>query len=227
MRENNVNKLRVKDFLSRCGTAHAVLILGALLSALGLMSSANAGTIYTYTGPDYTVCGGTYCIGGPYALSVKFETALTGNALDNMSFTNITSTITSYEFTDNSGLVLNNFNNASGQLDIEMSTNGSGNIEAWFAGAYTLGANTQMQTNWNSPRGLIPGADFSETAPNFAGDFGWVRRTEPGTWGVAASTIPEPSTFVLLGAGLLFFGSLLSHESLRAQNRRGSRSAHK
>src|SRR5437773_12304319 len=47
------------------------------------------GTIYTYTGKDYTTCGGTYCNGGPYALAVTFGTTLAGNALYNLPVTNI------------------------------------------------------------------------------------------------------------------------------------------
>ena len=67
--------------------------------------TVKAGTItYNYTGNDYTTCAGTYCTGGPYALSVAFTTTLTGSALANLPFTNITSTVTSFAFTDGSGL---------------------------------------------------------------------------------------------------------------------------
>lgn len=210
-----MNTLTGRNFLSRLRAARAVLIAGAVF-AMGLAPSAKAGTIYTYVGNDYTTCGGIYCTGGPYALSVTFETTLTGNALANLPFTDITATITAYAFTDGSGLTLDDGNNASGQLDIEISTNASGSIVAWFAGAYTSPANTQMQTNWNSPFGFIPGADFSETTPSFAGDYGFIPN-DPGTWEMKVSTIPEPSTFVVLATGLLVFGIVLA--------RRGSRIA--
>ena len=55
-------------------------------------------------------------------------------------------------------------------------------------------ANTQMQTNWNTPVSFSPGADFSETTADFLGDFGFVPNN-PGTW--AMTTVPEPSTVVL------------------------------
>jgi len=124
----------------------AEVISGALFT-IGLTPSVKAGTIYTYTGKDYTTCGGTYCNGGPYALAVTFGTTLAGNALYNLPVTNINATITSFDFTDGSGLTLDNSNNASGYADIEISTDASGNIVAWFVGAYTFAANTQMQTN--------------------------------------------------------------------------------
>jgi len=178
--------------------------------------SAKADTIYTYTGNDYATCGGTYCSGGPYALSVKFDTTLTGNALDSLPFTDITATIASFKFTDGSGLTLDNSNNASGTLQIEISTGASGNILTWFVGAYTSSANTQMQTNWDSPSGFIPGADFSETTPFFAGDFGFISN-KPGPWGMV--TTPEPSTFVLLFVGMGMIGVFRLRKRCREDRR--------
>jgi hypothetical protein len=177
-----------------------LLPLVLLLTVPALVPSAKADSIYTYTGNNYTICGGTYCTGGPYALSIVFSTTLTGSALNNLPFTNVTSTISSYTFTDGSGLTLTQSNNASGTLNISISTNASGNIVSWFVGAYTLNAIVQMQTNWNSPLGFIPGADFSETTPNFAGNFGFIGNN-PGTW-TSAAPVPEPPSFRLLGTGL-------------------------
>lgn len=53
-------------------------------------------------------------------------------------------------------------------------------------------ATTQMQSNWGSPFSFHPGADFSETTPNFAGNFGFID-SDPGTW--SETTVPEPSTY--------------------------------
>ncbi len=77
---------------------------------VGSKAPVEAGEIYTYTGNNYgqtdgTTCHGTYCTGGPYSLSVRFETTLTGSALANLSMSpigdipptgNITPTITSF-----------------------------------------------------------------------------------------------------------------------------------
>jgi hypothetical protein len=176
-------------------------IIFAALIAMHLAPSAMADTIYTYTGNDYTICGGTYCSGGPYALSAMFDTTLMGNALDNLSFTDITTTVTSFKFTDGSGLTLNK--SSATYSDIEIATNASGNVTAWFVGAYANSANTQMQTNLNSPHGFIPGADFSETTANFAGNYGFVP-ANPGTWTI--SSVPEPETYAMLLAGLGLIG---------------------
>jgi hypothetical protein len=209
--ENTMNTVTAKNFRSRLGAARSVLLIAGALFAMELAPSAKADTVYTYTGNDYTSCGGTYCTGGPYALAITFDTTLTGSALVNLAFTNITATITSFKFTDGSGLTLDNTNDlVLGSPDIQISTNASGNIVAWFAGAYTFPATTQMQTNWDSPFGFIPGADFSETAPSFAGDFGFLFN-DPGTWSMVSTTAtPEPSTLLLLATGLLGFGIVLA-----------------
>ena len=199
-RENNMNTFTAKSFLSRLGPPGAMLLTVALF-AMGLAPTAKAGTIYTYTGNAYTTCGGTYCTGGPYALSVAFTTTLTGSSLVNLPYTDISATITSFSFTDGSGLTIH-----SNLQFMDISTNASGNISTWLTGACGATCNTQMQTNWNSPVGFNPGADFSETTPNFAGSYGIVL-ANPGTW-VASSSIPEPSTFVLLAGGLLVLGTV-------------------
>jgi len=194
-----------KHFSSRLRVSRVVLLpIAVALFAMYPAPAAKAATLYTYTGNNYTACGGTYCNGGPYSLSVSFLTTLDGNALVNLPFTDITTTITAFKFSDGSGLSFNNTNSVPGQLEIQISTNTSGNIVTWFVGADTLPADTQMQTNWNSPFGFIPGADFSETTPNFAGDYGFIFN-DPGTW-VMQVTTPEPSTVVLLATGLLVLG---------------------
>jgi PEP-CTERM motif len=195
-----MNTFTTKSYLSRLGSPVAMLLTSALV-AIFLTPSAKAGTIYTYTGNAYTTCGGTYCSGGPYALSVAFTTTLTGSSLANLPYTDISATITSFTFSDGSGLTLH-----SNLQFLDISTNASGKISTWLIGACGTTCDTQMQTNWHSPVGFNPGADFSETTANFAGNYGIVL-ANPGTW-VASSTIPEPSTFVLLAIGLLVFGTV-------------------
>jgi len=195
-----MNTFTTKSYLSRLGSPGAMLLTGALF-AIFLAPSAKAGTIYTYTGNAYTTCGGTYCTGGPYALSVAFTTTLTGSSLANLPYTDISATITSFTFSDGNGLTIQ-----SSLQSLDISTNVSGNISTWLIGVCGATCNIQMQTNWHSPFGFIPGADFSETTASFAGNYGIVFGN-PGTW-VASSTIPEPSTFVLLAIGLLVFGTV-------------------
>jgi hypothetical protein len=194
-----------------------VVTLFMMLMVCCVAPSAKADTVYTYTGNDYTFCGGTYCTGGPYALSIMFDTTLTGTALNNLPLTNINATITSFKFTDGSGLTLDNSNDLIvGSPEIDISTNASGNIVAWFVLAYNF-PGTQMETFWDWPLNFIPGApllrprgaDFSETTDIFAGDYGFIGN-DPGTWRMGVLTTPEPSTFLLLATGLLVFGIVLA-----------------
>jgi hypothetical protein len=201
---DNMKTFTAESFLSPLRAARAVLLAGALF-AMGLVPSAKAGTIFTYTGNNYTTCGGTYCTGGPYALSVAFTTTLMGSSLANLPYTDISATITSFTFTDGSGLTLH-----SNLQSLDISTNASGNISTWLIGACGTTCDTQMQTNWHSPFGFIPGADFSETTAGFAGNFGFIS-SDPGSWG----RTPEPSTFVLLAIGLLVFGIVLPRRAGR------------
>ena len=157
------------------------LVLASLLSFAAVASAA--GTTYTYYGNAYSTCGGTYCTGGPYALSIEFTTTLTGNALASLPFTDITSTITSFRFTDESGLTIDKNNALYKQFSI--STNASGNLVAWLIEGCGGSCNIQMQTNWKSPSGFAPGADFSETTASFAGSYGFIGN-DPGAW--SAST---------------------------------------
>ena len=191
-----MNLFAAQGILSRARTAPRGLLTAALL-VIGLVSSAPAATIYTYTGHNYTSCGGAYCTGGPYSLSITFATTLMGSALDNLPFTDITSTITSFVFTDGSGLRVDQ-NTVGVRTSISLSTDASGHIVNWFAGGYANSAQVQMQTNWQSPSGFIPGADFSETTASFAGDYGFVG-SNPGTW----TSTPDPASGTLLGTGLL------------------------
>ncbi|MBV8117283.1 MAG: hypothetical protein JOZ01_04855 [Candidatus Eremiobacteraeota bacterium] len=169
-------------FLGGCGTgSQSAFNPGSAGTATIPISPMLVGTHYIYTGETYKKCGGTYCSGGPYALHFNFTTSLTGSELDSLSNDDITTTVTSYKFTDGSGLTISKKHGAS--FDLVISTDASGNITAWFAGAClaTTSCNTQMQTNWHSTKGFVPGADFSETTLSFKGSYGFIGR-DPGTW---------------------------------------------
>jgi hypothetical protein len=201
--------LRAKSLIVHARTTRHLLLTTALF-AMGCASSAPAGTIYTYIGHNYTLCAGTYCTGGPYALSATFATTLSGSALDNLPFTAITPTVISFVFTDGSGLSIDQ-NTGGARTSISISTDGSGNIVSWLAGAYANSAEVQMQTNWHSPFGFIPGADFSETTAFFAGSYGFVGNN-PGTWTIT----PDPASGTLLGSGLLGLLALAARKKHQA-----------
>ncbi|MFH0730222.1 MAG: DUF4214 domain-containing protein [Pseudomonadota bacterium] len=157
------------------------VILMSLMIELALSAFAQANTTYIYVGNEYSKCQGSYCLGGPYALSVKFVTTLSGDELVNMPFTDITPTVISFEFTDGSGRLTVNQNAIGGYASFEISTDASGRIITWLVGGYANNAETQMQTNWNTYYSFHPGADFSETSSSFSGDYGF-NSNNPGTW---------------------------------------------
>jgi hypothetical protein len=155
-------------------------------------------TAYNYTGGAYNKCGGSYCTGGPYYLSVDFVAA---TAPADLPYTDITSSVVSFTFTDRSGLTVNN-NNAT-YKDFVISTDSSGKVVTWFLTSCGSTCNIQMQTNWDSPVGFIPGEDFSETTANLAGNYGFIY-DDPGVWS-ASPVAPFPASQITTTAsGLLF-----------------------
>lgn len=155
-------------------------------------STAKADTFFTYTGNNYTECALSYCSGGPYSLSITFDSTLTGAALDNLNFQNIRSTIKSYSFSDGSGLDLTQRNSSINGFQFNIETDATGNITSWLVGGCGNGpCSTQVQTNWNSPFGFQPGADFSETALSFSGSYGF-SPDNPGSWLPAQGTAQDP-----------------------------------
>jgi len=136
-----------------------------------------------------------------YALSVTFTTTLTGSALVNLPYTDISSTVTSFTFTDGSGLTIDNSNFSSPTFHI--STDASGNIVTWLIGACGSTCNIQMQTNLNSPVGFIPGADFSETTASFAGSYGFLS-SDPGTWTMQTGAVMQPNSPANLSQQFVF-----------------------
>jgi hypothetical protein len=164
-------------------TSSSLTVYGANIPGVNFIeSSATGATAYAYTGNPFTSCNGTYCTGGPYALSLSFVTTLAGSALVNLPYTDISSTIKSFSVTDGTGLVITE-KTVGAYAGISISTDASGNIVGWLAGGYANNSNVQMQTNFNSPYGFVVGSDFSETTASFAGDWGQ-NFAQPGIWTV-------------------------------------------
>jgi len=186
----------------------ASLLRTSNLCALATSLNPPPTTVYTYTGHEYASCSGTYCTGGPHALRVRFLTTLTGNGLHNLSFTDITPTITSFAFTDGSGPTVDE-HTIGGSTSVSISTDASGNIVSWLIGGYAASTNVQMQTNWDSPFSFIPGADFSETTAFFAGSYGLIGN-DPGTWAIArtfSGTYHDPNGYKDLRSVQMLFAA--------------------
>src|SRR5271166_1290064 len=122
--------------------ARFVVSIGLLsLLCLILPGSLRADTVYTYTGNAYNSadCIGTYCSGGPYAMSITFDTTLSGSAVDDLTMTNSPNgnlgfDISRFSLTD--GMVSISSADPGAFLDVDITTDGTGNIVSWnlFAG---------------------------------------------------------------------------------------------
>jgi len=174
--------------------------------------TAKAGTTYTYAGNPYNTCSGTYCTGGPYALSVTFTTTLTGSALASLPLTDITATITSFTITDGSGLIINTvISGTTNYKDFQIATDASGNLVGWFINGCLNSCNTQMQTNWNTPGfSFQPGEDFSETSPSFSGSYGDIY-DDPGTWTSQTGAVMQPNSTANLSQQFVFNNATDQH----------------
>ena len=94
--------------------AKFVISIGLLgLLCLLLPGSVRADTTYMYTGNAYTLCDGSYTSSGglssciqPYALTLTFDTTLSGSELEGFEG-DITADLTSFSITDGGDLSIN------------------------------------------------------------------------------------------------------------------------
>jgi hypothetical protein len=181
----------------------------ALLGLLCLMlpGSLRADTIYMYTGRPYTDCYGSYvstC--STLSLVMKFDVAA-GTSLDNLTYTDIASDVTSWSGTDGTGLDLSNTNTTLAWMDIF--TDGRGDITFWAIGACSVYPWSGLcPGNWMGTDSYpVSAIDFSITG----GEGNGSNIDDPGSW---TTPTPEPSSFFLL------LGTLLGLLALAARSKR-------
>jgi PEP-CTERM motif-containing protein len=202
-------------------TMRYVLVLPLGLLCLMLPGTARADTIYSYQSAPYAGCSGVFassgttCLASYSALQVTFDTSLSISQLENLNNVNIAADVTSFTFSDGTGLLITQALNP--VTNFTITTDASGDIVYWDVHATTGGPSATEPTHYEA---------YSFNLPDFAGDNSVLSLTEtattfgeafdngshlggsssPGTWSGPVTTTanaPEPSTLLLLGAGLL------------------------
>ena len=197
---------------------HKLGFLVVLLSTQCLWGAqfADADTVYTYTGNDFTFADGPFTTSDSITGSFTVTTPLA----DNLSFATVS--FNSYSFSGGVDTLtnLNSFpmSNSNAPFAFAVSTNASGDIIAWSidiqGNSGTSVANDNISTYNNAPIDNSPqtmdfASDCSPTncfQPGFPLSFGQ-NQDDPGTWAVSAtSSVPEPSTWAMMILGFAGVG---------------------
>jgi len=200
-----MKRLSVSGFRNRTAALKfgRLLMVGALL-AIGLATSAQANTVYSYTGNDFTDFIGGYGCTPECGVTGSFTL---GQALS----ANINSPIApiSYSFTDGS-TVWTQTNSI--LWSSQVLTNGQAAIDGWeliFEINPTCGIGCTMSELFTSDSGQTI-QDMTQLYPNGSFAAGAYNFSVPGVWTANSTTAtPETSTVLLLATGLLGLGAMV------------------
>ncbi|MFZ0978852.1 MAG: PEP-CTERM sorting domain-containing protein [Candidatus Acidiferrales bacterium] len=190
-----------------------------LFAAIGA-SSAQADTVYTYTGNAYNACDGspysspsislpTPGTCGPYALSITFDVAA---PLDDLtSLTNIDALVTTFTITDGAGFTINQSNWT--EYYFSVATDATGDITEWLIDGQAPIPNTPLiyaagssSAEFACALPIPSDTECYDEALILAGSRltnDYAESYASGTWAPPVTTTPEPPSYLLLGMGLL------------------------
>jgi hypothetical protein len=171
------------------------LLCVAALLVLGIAPSARAGTVYIYTGTDFTsftnpgqLPAGVVGLGGSVTLSTALGDNFSGFVTPAaFSFTDGATTITQA----NESLPYDSF---------YFVTNSSGAIVSWDVELCAAGPSCEIPVDYVESINTSGGTDDYSLYINSGGTYGMAWNvSSPGAWVVT----PEPSALLMLGSGLI------------------------
>jgi hypothetical protein len=186
-----------------------MLIAGSLL-ALCLAAPAKADSVDTYTGNPYTTVSSGYTTANSITATLTFKNPLPADASLAYGYGGIgtpTATDPLEAFVITVGAAT--FNLSDG-LNIFLVTGSQGQIVAWFVGG--CGSPCSSAINIDTEFGLPPNPTlgFDGSTQGSGGTVLAYNTDDPGKW----SSVPEPSSLLMLGAGILGLAGLSIKKSL-------------